>query len=192
MLQKLRPSPLRFLNIDENPREPSNPAVLIIGGRWAPRLNATHQTENRQQTPCGVHCAYCKSHHVRLQSRQSLDIFGSWLLGVDRHEMGPVLWFYWCQLCHNYAPTGGGDPAVRKVSRAVPRVSALGCLTNIMGSTYFTNKINKCWYSNVQIMWIYTVAINTFHNLHSFSSVIKEKATMWCVFCLVIYLSAFP
>lgn len=41
---------------------------------------------------------------------------GSSLLGVDRHEVGPVVWFYWCQVCHGYAPAGGGDSAVRKVS----------------------------------------------------------------------------
>lgn len=33
MLQNLRSSPLRLLDVDENTRETSNPAVLIIGGR---------------------------------------------------------------------------------------------------------------------------------------------------------------
>lgn len=33
ILQKLRSSPLRLLDVDENTREASNPAVFIIGGR---------------------------------------------------------------------------------------------------------------------------------------------------------------
>lgn len=57
MLQKLRSSPLRLLDIDENARKTSNPAVLIVRGRRAPRLGVAHQTQHRQQTPCGIHCA---------------------------------------------------------------------------------------------------------------------------------------
>lgn len=33
ILEKLRSSPLRLLDIDENPRKASDPAVLIIRGR---------------------------------------------------------------------------------------------------------------------------------------------------------------
>lgn len=57
ILQKLRSSPLRLLDIDENTREASNPAVFIIGGRRALRLSVAHQTQRRQQTPCDIHCA---------------------------------------------------------------------------------------------------------------------------------------
>ncbi len=32
-LEKLRSSPLRLLDIDENPRKASNPAVLVVRGR---------------------------------------------------------------------------------------------------------------------------------------------------------------
>lgn len=57
ILQKLRSSPLRLLNVDENTRETSDPAVFIIRRRWAPRLSVAHQTQNRQQTPCDIHGA---------------------------------------------------------------------------------------------------------------------------------------
>lgn len=33
ILQELRSSPLRLLDVDENPRKASNPAVLVIRGR---------------------------------------------------------------------------------------------------------------------------------------------------------------
>lgn len=33
VLEKLRSSPLRLLDVDENPREASDPAVLVVRGR---------------------------------------------------------------------------------------------------------------------------------------------------------------
>ena len=56
-LEKLRTSPLRLLDVDENPGKASDPTVLIIRGRRAPRLGVARQTQNRQQTPCDIHCA---------------------------------------------------------------------------------------------------------------------------------------
>lgn len=64
MLQQLRSSPLRFLHVDEKPGEAANPAVLIVRRRGAPRLGAPQQTQDGEETPCGVHGAQFKSKHV--------------------------------------------------------------------------------------------------------------------------------
>lgn len=64
MLQQLRSSPLRFLHVDENPGEAANPAILIVRSRGAPRLGAPQQTQDGEETPCGVHGAQFKSKHV--------------------------------------------------------------------------------------------------------------------------------
>lgn len=55
--EQLRSSPLRLLDVDENSRETSDPAVFVVRGRRAPRLSVAHHTQDRQQTPCDVHGA---------------------------------------------------------------------------------------------------------------------------------------
>lgn len=55
--QELRSSPLRLLDVDEDPGKSSNPAVLIIRRRRASRLGVAQQAQDRQQTPRDVHGA---------------------------------------------------------------------------------------------------------------------------------------
>ena len=119
VLQQLRSSARGLLDVDENTREASDPAVFIIRRRRAPRLRVAHHTHNRQQAPCHVHCAGWESQHVRGQWEQGIDMFGR-LVSSLCDGGARVVWCYWdqflIQVSHGYAP-GGGDPAVRKVRK---------------------------------------------------------------------------
>lgn len=56
-VEEPRSSPLGLLQVDEDPGEPPDPAVLVVGGGGAPGLRAAQQTQGGQQAPCDVHGA---------------------------------------------------------------------------------------------------------------------------------------
>lgn len=86
-LQKLRSSPLGLLDVDENARKTSDPAVLVVGGGRTPRLSVAHQTQHRQQTPCGSHCAQLKSEHFKSPWRTGIS--GERMAGAWQGEAEP-------------------------------------------------------------------------------------------------------
>lgn len=55
--QELRPPALRLPDVEEDAREASDPAVLVVGGGRAARLGVAQHAQHRQQAPGDVHCA---------------------------------------------------------------------------------------------------------------------------------------